>query len=169
MSLELIVKWIDPSLEFLGFAGEGVFARVAKVKRNGGIYALKIQNMPDIYPIDREFYVQRSLHDRRGIPKALMLYDKSAFLMEYVDGKMLYMAGKQPRDFFGKLREIAFWIVGNEYYLAEDFGSYNVMVDRKGDPWVIDFGYCNKERQILNPYADAENKIEWLELAFRKS
>lgn len=177
MNLKIIANRLDPTIEFLDKLGNGSYGEVAKVRKDGEIYAMKFQKMPMLNPIAYEFGVQKSLEDIAGVPRVFKLY-RSAFLMEYVDGDLLCRVGKQDRQFFNQLRDTVNGIIGRGYYLARDFGATNLLVDRERKPWVIDFFlytdgpdvsdpvFYDKNPRAFSPYDDAELKLSQLEKAF---
>lgn len=177
MNLNMIAKRLDPAIEVLEKLNHGSYGEVAKVKKDGEVYAMKFQKLASINPIEREFHVQKSLEGIAGIPKAVKLY-KGAFMMDYIDGDLLCEVGKQDKRFFHELRDIVDGIVSRNYYLGRDFGATNLMVDRQGKPWVIDFFLYMESPPVMDsffyamnprtfsPYDDAEIKLSYLEKAF---
>lgn len=134
--LERIINRIDPELRYVRVLGEGAYGTVAKVNLKDKEYALKIQQLRNLYPMDYEFGIQSELHGIEGIPEAIRLYD-GAFLMQYIDGELMYEAyqklGGLPQSFFDR-----------GYSVPSDFGVTNIMVDRDINPWIIDFMYSQK-------------------------
>lgn len=177
MNLKVIANRLDPAIEFLERLSAGSYGEVAKVKKDGEVYAMKFQKMPSLNPVDYEFHVQKSLEGIAGVPRAVKLYS-GAFLMEYIDGDLLCSVGKQDKRFFRELRDTVEGIIKRGYYLGRDFGSTNLLVDKEAKPWVIDFFlytegplvsdcvFYDMNPRALSPYDDAELKLSYLEEEF---
>ena len=141
MNLEVIIRNKCPELSFIGKAGEGGFAEVAKVTLGNSVYALKVQKLPNINPMGHEFEVHSALSHIKGIPKAHKLYN-GAILMDFIEGEMLWSAGKQQEKFFMEIYDTMNGILDAGFSIASDFGCTNIMVGQDNSPWVIDFYKC---------------------------
>ncbi len=140
--LEAFVQSVDPSLQYIDYAGRGDFGVVAKVAKGSEVYALKIATAAK--DLVHEFEVQSKLKGIAGVPEAVHMYSKRAFLMQFIDGQILYRAPVQGLEFFRKLSGIAEQIFARGYSLPDDFGRFNILVDKGSNPWVIDFAQAEK-------------------------
>lgn len=171
-NLEKTVRKLYPELERVEEIGGGTFSKVFKVTREGSLYALKIERkllgieeLPHILDREKrgitdcvyEFRIQKELSGIEGVPEAVFMYSKNAFLMQYIEGGPLKLAGNQPRSFFEKLKIIAGNINSRGYCLPKDFPYMNnILVDMDNNPWVIDFmlseRLTDKNREDLLEY-----------------
>ncbi len=154
-NIEQMIMGLDNSLVLVEEIGEGTFSKVFKVSKQSKPYALKVERrflgideLPHHLKREKfgitgcgyEFGVQKTLSGIEGVPEAVFLYNEDAFLMQYIDGKTIKQAGKQPIGFFDKLRRIASGINDRGYCLPMDlvFGN-NLLADEGHNPYVVDF------------------------------
>ncbi|MFH0752777.1 MAG: hypothetical protein V1914_04250 [archaeon] len=135
---QALIDIIDPTLEYKGLLGRGAHGIVIKVRKEKDILALKVNKIGKL-SLEPEFMVQKSLSDIEGVPEAVHLYSKDAFLMELIGGELLYKVYNVKDDFFHKLRNIARQINERGYFVSPDMYEHNIMVGSDGNPWVIDF------------------------------
>lgn len=135
-TIEALVREIDSTLAYESVLGHGFYANVVKVKKDNDYFALKISKDKQLV---QEFGIQKSLKGIRGIPEAMRLYGDRAFLMELVDGSSLSETHSVSKDFFDKLKCLAYRINDRGYFIPVDLHECNVLVGSDGDPWMVDF------------------------------
>lgn len=157
-SILSLVREIDPELKFIKYIGEGVYSLILLVEKKGENYALKINKkhenfqLDSLFTLEHEAQVLIDLADVQNIPKLYKFYKnvpsvndrnrkgKNAMLISYIPSTSLLQAGNQNITFFLKVERIIDEINKRGYGIpASDFNEHNILIDNRGNPWLIDF------------------------------
>lgn len=153
-----LVREIDPELKFIRYVGEGAYSLIFLVEKKGENYALKINKdhenfqLDPLFTLEHETQVLIDLADVQNVPKLYKFYKnapsvnnrikkgKNAMLITYIPGISLFRAGNQNITFFLKVKDIIDEINKRGYGIPiSDFNEHNIIVDNRGNPWLIDF------------------------------
>lgn len=153
-----LVREIDTELKYIDYIGEGAYSLILLVEKNKERFALKINKNHEAFQLDKLFTLEheaqvlKDLADVQNIPKLYRFYKnapsvnntkirgKNAILITYISGKSLIKSGKQNISFFLKVEGIIDEINKKGYGISvADFNEHNILVDNRGNPWLIDF------------------------------
>lgn len=87
----------------------------------------------------RELSILRRLKDLDAVPKPLLLYGKTGFIYEYIEGFSLDEDKDLPKDFFDKFLELLKQVHRRNIVYLDMNKRGNILVGSDGRPHLIDF------------------------------
>ncbi len=88
---------------------------------------------------DREVSIMHHLEGLAGVPRFLSLYGDTGFICEYIEAKSFDNNNNLPKDFFDKLADLLKQVHHRNVAYLDMNKRDNVLIDRKGRPYLIDF------------------------------
>lgn len=177
---EEVIFEIDPSLEYTGrtagYSGNGNYLYLVRDPSDGLEKVLKIAGAPaGINNARHEHEIFHRLNENNvvGIPMVSRYYNSIdsqydpekfiAMLREYVDAEE-FDVQLRGSDTYKRLEKLAKDINGSGVSFPRDFKGANIMIDKKGQPYFIDF-----EESVIadNPFWDKQENYRKMNILFR--
>lgn len=167
----IVGKWQRHAYQIVGFLGEGANGKVYLVRRDGGLYALKIGfstfdlqseiNVLKLIQTNRDkkrYFIEADdfHHDGEDIPFYVMAYIQGVSCAKYLTERGMewfYIIGKKILEELAHLHEQG-WVFG-------DLNENNVMVYGYGEVALIDYGGVTSQGRSVKQFTQYNDRGYW--------
>ncbi len=144
--------------ELNGPLASGYQAHVYQINVNGHPYIIKqaaagLLGIVHRYMLRREAHAYAHAHDVAGVPECYGLVDGRFLVLEFIDGHTLseQREFEDPEAFFGELRRTIEQLHARDLAHGDLKKRENVMINKAGHPYVIDFGVATVRARGWHP------------------
>ncbi len=114
---------------------DGIYAR--KTVKAPAMFGIRISGMAR-YLCAREVGILEKLQGVEGVQQLIEQDSPTSFISRYIDGKTLKQTQQVPPEYFDKLSRILESVHGRGIADLDFAHSDDLLVDKKGNPWIID-------------------------------